>query len=87
MTLNTVYDKVRGERDHEDSLHYQYALSHLHYCKDVLKRISQVASTVRSLLDLSALAVRKSLGWNAGRKVTKLALSGICQEAVLLREI
>ena len=87
MTLSTFYDMVRDERDRCDSFPYEYALSHLHYCKDVLKRISLAASTVRSLFDLSALAVRKSLGWNAGRKVTRLAIPEICQDAVLLKEI
>ena len=87
MTLSTIYDQTRDDRDRENSLPYGYALILLQYCKDVLKWISQAACTVRSLFDLSALAVRKSLGWNAGHKVTKLALPGICQDAVLLREI
>ena len=86
LTLNTIYDKTeRATRDTWPSRQRSYVLGQLQHCKEVIAWLS--AAHPQSLFELSAVAVRRSLGLFPGRTVTKLGLPMNCQDAVLLQDL
>ena len=86
LTLNTIYDKTeRAFRDTWATRHRSYVLGQLQHCKEVMAWLGAVYP--QSLLELSALAVRRSLGFFPGRTVKKLGLPMKCQDAVLLQDL
>ena len=85
--LNNISENVQfyPQESSPDRRSVDVVLGHLQHCKEVMTWLG--SAHPRSLFALSAVAVRRSLGFYPGRKLKNMGVPQLLQDAILLKDM